>query len=79
MPQTEAGAVKGQAFVMETEYLICPILRQRKGRDIDPNFVSWKLLEKAWALLIFLQKLSGNMVFLWFIPPITGRVVLPLV
>ncbi len=47
-----------------------------EGRDIDPNFVSW--LEKPWALWTFLHKLIGNMVFLWFIPPITDRVLLPL-
>ncbi len=56
--------------------LICTILRHREGRNIDPNFVS--LLEKAWALLIFLQKLSCKMVFLWFIPQITDWVLLPL-
>jgi hypothetical protein len=76
--QTDAGVVNGQLLFwrLNSEHLICSILRQRDGRDIDPNFVG--LLEKAGALLIFLHKLSGNLVFLWFIPPITDRVLLPL-
>ncbi len=61
---------------METEQLIFSILRQREGGGIDPKVVS--LLQKPWALLIFLHKLIGNMVFLRFIAPIIDRVLLPL-
>jgi hypothetical protein len=73
MPQTDAGAVNGQAFVMETENPDLFYSASARRKRYRSEFCKLK-----WALLIFLHKLIGNMVFLRFRLPITDRVELPL-